>query len=88
MYVWKMDGAIRTTPAKPPSMDQWEALKAMTCPVLVLRGAKSDVLNADIAGRMLQALPNGKLVEVPGVGHAPVLTEPEAKAALDAFLGG
>ena len=87
MYVWKMDGAIRTTPAAPPSMDQWEALKAMTCPVLVLRGAKSDVLSADIARRMMEALPDGKLVEVPGVGHAPVLTEPEAKAALDEFLG-
>lgn len=88
MYVWKMDGAIRTTPAAPPSMDQWEALKAMKCPVLVLRGAKSDVLNADIAGRMIEALPDGRLVEVQGVGHAPVLTEPEAKAALDAFLAG
>ncbi|HMO94864.1 MAG TPA: alpha/beta hydrolase [Tepidiformaceae bacterium] len=88
MYVWKMDGSIRTTPAKPPSMDQWEALKAMTCPVLVLRGGKSDVLSADIARRMLEALPDGKLVEVPGVGHAPVLTEPEAKAALEEFLAG
>lgn len=86
MYVWKMDGAIRTTPAKPPSMDQWEALKAMTCPVLVLRGAKSDVLNADIARRMMEALPDGILCEVPGVGHAPVLTEPAAIQALDAFF--
>ena len=88
MYVWEMDGSIRTAPAKPPAMDQWEALKAMTCPVLVLRGGKSDVLSADIARRMLEALPDGKLVEVPGVGHAPVLTEPEAKAALEEFLAG
>jgi pimeloyl-ACP methyl ester carboxylesterase len=88
MYVWKMDGAIRTTPAKPPSMDQWEVLKAMPCPVLVLRGAQSDVLSADIARRMLEALPDGRLVEVPGVGHAPVLSEPEAVRALEEFLAG
>ncbi len=88
VYVWKMDGAIRVTPATPPAIDQWEALKGMTCPVMVLRGGNSDVLSTSIAQRMIEALPNGKLVEVPGVGHAPVLTEPEAKQALDAFLAG
>ena len=59
----------------------------MTCPVLVLRGAKSDVLSREIADRMVGALPDARLVEVPGVGHAPVLTEPVAAKALEDFLG-
>jgi pimeloyl-ACP methyl ester carboxylesterase len=37
---------------------------------------------------MVETLPNGRLVEVPGVGHAPVLTEPVAVKALDEFLAG
>ncbi|MGE3077320.1 MAG: alpha/beta fold hydrolase [Dehalococcoidia bacterium] len=87
VYVWKMDPAVRTTLAAPPAVTPWEALKGMTCPTLILRGANSDVLSADIAKRMLEALPGAKLVEVPGVGHAPVLSEPVSVKALDEFLG-
>jgi pimeloyl-ACP methyl ester carboxylesterase len=88
VYVWKMDPAVRTTPAVPPSVEPWAALKGMRCPVLILRGAQSDVLSADILARMVEALPGAKLVEVPGVGHAPVLTEPAAVRALEDFLAG
>ncbi len=88
VYVWKMDPAIRTTPAAPPAVQPWDAFKAMPCPVLILRGAKSDVLSAEIARKMVEALPGSKLVEVPGVGHAPVLTEPVAVKALEEFLAG
>lgn len=88
VYVWKMDPAIRKAAAAPPATDPWEAFKAISCPTLILRGAKSDVLSSSIADRMVEALPGAKLVEVPGVGHAPVLTEVEAVRALEAFLGG
>ena len=87
VYVWKMDPAVRSTAAPQPEVEPWQALKGISCPVLVLRGAKSDVLSADIARRMVEELPDGRLVEVPGVGHAPVLTEPEAAKALESFLG-
>lgn len=88
VYVWKMDPAVRRGGAPQPSMDQWEAVRGVTCPALILRGAKSDVLSASIAARMVESMPNARLVEVPGVGHAPVLTEAESVKALDAFLGG
>ncbi|MFT4179398.1 MAG: alpha/beta hydrolase [Thermomonas sp.] len=55
-------------------------------PLLVLRGALSDVLAADTARRMVDVADDARLVEVPGVGHAPMLTEPEACAAIAAFL--
>jgi pimeloyl-ACP methyl ester carboxylesterase len=87
VYVWKMDPAVRAFGGPQPAMDQWEALRSMTCPVLLLRGAKSDVLSPEIAARMVEALPGTKLVEVPGVGHAPVLSEPVAVKALEEFLG-
>lgn len=88
VYVWKMDPAVRTAPPQPPAMDPWEAFKAMRCPVMVLRGASSDVLSAETARKMVEALPGARLVEVPGVGHAPVLSEPVAVKALNEFLAG
>lgn len=47
----------------------WEAV---TCPVLILRGADSDVLPYDVAQGMAQRQ-NVTLVEFGGVGHAPAL---------------
>ncbi|WP_322796249.1 alpha/beta hydrolase [Tepidiforma sp.] len=86
VYVWKMDPAIRTAQPAPPSIDPWEAYRAISCPVLIVRGAQSDVLSPETARKMLEANPRASLVEVPGVGHAPLLTEPEARKALEAFL--
>jgi len=36
---------------------------------------------------MVTTLPKGELVAVPGVGHAPTLTEPAVGDALERFLG-
>jgi pimeloyl-ACP methyl ester carboxylesterase len=35
---------------------------------------------------MIAELPRARLVEVPRVGHAPTMDEPEARAAIDAWL--
>ncbi len=55
-------------------------------PLLVLRGALSDILTADVARRMIEVADDARLVEVAGVGHAPMLDEPEARAAIADFL--
>jgi pimeloyl-ACP methyl ester carboxylesterase len=55
-------------------------------PALLVRGALSDLLSRDIAKRMRAAAPSMAYVEVPNVGHAPMLSEPVAAAAIDAFL--
>lgn len=86
VYVWKMDPEIRKFHVPPPAPNPWETFAKIACPVLVLRGSNSDVLSAETAAKMVADTPNGKLVEVPGVGHAPVLTEPASVAALEAFL--
>jgi pimeloyl-ACP methyl ester carboxylesterase len=49
---------------------------AVTCPVLLLRGADSDVLPSDVAHAMAQRT-NVTLVEFRGVGHAPALLNAE-----------
>jgi len=55
-------------------------------PILLLRGALSDLITADIAARMAKLAPAMEIVVVPGVGHAPVLDEPEAVDAIARFL--
>jgi pimeloyl-ACP methyl ester carboxylesterase len=55
-------------------------------PTLLVRGEISDILTQDIAQRMRAAAPSMDVVEVPRVGHAPMLDEPTAASAIDTFL--
>ena len=55
-------------------------------PLLSIRGALSDVLSAQTVMAMAAAHPGLKQVTVPNAGHVPSLGEPEAEAAIDAFI--
>jgi pimeloyl-ACP methyl ester carboxylesterase len=55
-------------------------------PVLLVRGALSDLLEPRQADWMRRAAPGMQYVEVPKVGHAPMLTEPAALEAIAGFL--
>ena len=55
-------------------------------PVMLLRGANSDIITQPIADRMKARAPRLIVTEVPGVGHAPTLSEPAAATAIDRFL--
>ena len=70
-----------------PDFDPWPLIEELADkPVLIVRGATSDLLSPATAARMLEMLPKADLVEVPGIGHAPVLDEPEAVAGIDRLL--
>jgi pimeloyl-ACP methyl ester carboxylesterase len=70
-----------------PHVDLWPFFAALAQkPLLVVRGAKSDLLTAATASRMCEVAPGMKFAVVAGVGHAPELSEPEAVAAIDDFL--
>lgn len=53
---------------------------------LLVRGAISDVLSVDTATRMRREAREMAYVEVDDVGHAPTLSEPQAKDALTRFF--
>ena len=55
-------------------------------PALLIRGELSDVISLDIADRMQRMAPTLERVDVPGVGHAPMLSEPAAVDAIERFL--
>ena len=53
----------------------WRSYETLECPVLILRGAQSDLLTTDTAAEMLARNRHARLIEVNGVGHAPTLMD-------------
>lgn len=71
----------------PASEVMWGMYEAVARrPLLVLRGAHSDILSAEVAARMKVRGAATELVTVPGVGHAPTLDEHQAVAAIARLL--
>lgn len=67
--------------------DLWPSFEALgDVPVAILRGGLSDLLSEPTAREMARRLPHARLTTVPGVGHAPALSEPAATRALGALL--
>jgi len=88
-YEWKLDPAVRNIPRSGTAaraMDMWVPYARIIAPVLVVRGAESDILSHATTERMRTVQRRTTVVEIPGVGHAPSLLEPEALAAIKRFL--
>lgn len=89
---WKYDrglrDAVRAGTWRDP-IDLWPLWRAITCPILLVRGADSDVLSAEIAKRMVDENLITRLAEVPGAGHSVPGDQPAAfRALLTSFLPG
>ncbi len=81
-YTWKMDPAVRTDPRRPDPEKSWILARRIAGQVLLIRGGDSDLLSPETAERMVREMQDCRMVEVPGVGHAPTLSEPEALNAI------
>ncbi len=71
-FGWRYDQEIRESRRRgdvAPTLDLWPALPKITCPTLIVRGTETDLLSPETAQRMVDTLPNGKLVEVEKSGH-------------------
>lgn len=67
--------------------DLWPLFGALAhLPVLLVRGALSQILLPETVARMREVHTGLEVIEVPGVGHAPTLVEPVVSVALDGFL--
>ncbi len=64
----------------------WPLWDAISCPTLLLRGADSDLLLRETAREMTERGPRARLVEFPGVGHAPMLMSEDQIAVVKDFL--
>ncbi|MBN8475272.1 MAG: alpha/beta fold hydrolase [Sulfuritalea sp.] len=67
-------------------IELWPAYDGIACPTLLLRGATSDLLTHEAALEMGLRGPRARLVEVPGVGHAPMLMDSGQVAPVREFL--
>jgi pimeloyl-ACP methyl ester carboxylesterase len=82
--VW--DIAIARLLNRPPP-DLWPLFGGLShVPVLLIRGAVSNILLPATVTCMQDVHPDLAVVTLPDIGHAPILTEPPALAAIQTFL--
>jgi len=67
-------------------LELWSIYDAIRCPTLVIRGAQSDLLRKETTEEMGGRGPKARVVEIPGVGHAPTLMTPQQIALVRDFL--
>lgn len=86
--VFKTPPPVAAPAAPAPTL--WPLFTALATgkPLLVVRGANSDILEAATLAKMAEVAPHMVAVEIPGVGHAPTLEEPAALAGLMQWLDG
>jgi len=69
-------------------VDLWKIWDKLRCPVLVLRGAESDLLTKETAEQMKTRGPGATVVEFQGCGHAPALMAAEQVGVVRDWLQG
>lgn len=74
----------------PADYELWDHYDRLRIPVLLLRGAESDLVLPDAAAEMMTRGPGplglARVVEVPGCGHAPALNVPEQLDVVRGFI--
>jgi pimeloyl-ACP methyl ester carboxylesterase len=78
--------AITPEIAKAGEAQIWAMYDGLRIPLLLLRGAQSDLLSPATAKAMQERGPKAELREFEGVGHAPMLTSPDQIAVVREFL--
>jgi pimeloyl-ACP methyl ester carboxylesterase len=64
----------------------WQMWENIRCPVLILHGARSDVLTTEIVAEMCRIHPQTQIAEFADVGHAPPLLNDAQQSVVDAWL--
>lgn len=79
---------VRQLITRPNDYEQWELWHTLSLPVLVLRGAQSDLLLVEDVEKMRAKGPAPRIVEIEGCGHAPALNVAGQIGIVTEFLTG
>lgn len=66
--------------------DIWADWRALSCPLMVIRGEESTLLSAETVEEMRRVQPTLHTLNVPGCGHAPMLDRPSQVNPIRDFL--
>lgn len=81
----RVGDAVRELDATPE--DLWPVFSALSeLPMLVIRGANSDILSEETLAKMAEEKPDVAMATIPDRGHAPMLNEKESLEAIEQFL--
>ncbi|GAA4335284.1 alpha/beta hydrolase [Pigmentiphaga soli] len=64
----------------------WQGYASIACPILVVRGAQSDLLGRDTVAEMAARNPHTHTVEIAGIGHAPTFMHEDQIGLARRFL--
>jgi pimeloyl-ACP methyl ester carboxylesterase len=78
LWRWRFDAARLASfmTLSPDPSAQWDALRQVVCPTVVIRGAESEQLSASTASRMSREIALAELLEIPGAGHDVHIDQP------------
>ena len=80
--------AVRADDGSAVPPDLWPVYQLLnTQPLMLVRGAISDLLDNEIKDRMIVEVPSLEYVEVPDVGHAPMLIDESVTTVIEQFIG-
>ncbi len=86
-WTWKFDRRFRqpdsglTIGSGLSNDEMWQIYRTVPAPVLLVRGAESDVLSQEVAERAAREMRSARLVVVPGAGHSVPGDNPDAFTA-------
>lgn len=85
-FILARDPAIGRSILLKEDVNLWPLWHQIRCPVLLLRGEKSDILSPEVVEQMKQTKPDLQVVEIPNVGHAPTLADPTQIEIIKSWL--
>ena len=85
-YVWDFDPIFRDPTARPPDPDPgqrrmtnlWECVERVQCPVMIVRGAETDMLTPEAIQRLHRRIPGSRVSLIEEAGHAVPTDQPAA----------
>lgn len=90
-WTWRYDRALRSVRelrTRDPEAG-WRSCANIAAPTLLIRGQLSDILAPEVAERMVQTIPDARLITIANSGHSVPLDAPDAfLAAARGFLEG